>query len=513
MSARDVAEILDRLSALGIRPTRLENDSRRVRPGDIFVAYPGSRLDGRAFIPDVMQRGAAAVLWEAQGFRWVDGWRVPNLAVDGLQALSGDLAHAVYGRPSEHLRLIGVTGTNGKTSCSQWIAQALAGAGHPGQPACAVIGTLGNGFPGKLDESANTTPDALALHSLLARFRSQGAVACAMEVSSIGLDQQRCNGAHFDIAVFTNLTRDHLDYHASMETYAEAKRRLFQWPGLRAAVFNLDDAFGRELAAQAATQALASGGERLRIGYTVEGAKAAGLDLLLSARDLRFTTTGMRFRLQLSGGGYSYQTTVEAPLVGRYNVANLLAVAGTLLAAGVPPADLPGRLAALVPPPGRMQRIGGHGGPLVVVDYAHSPDALDNALQALRPVAEARGGRLVCVFGCGGDRDRGKRPLMGDVASRHADAVWLTSDNPRSEDPLAILADIRGGAGRNVTIEVDRTQAIRRALAAAADADVVLVAGKGHEPYQEIAGVRHPYSDAATVQAALAARSLQGERR
>lgn len=500
MSAHDVSEILHRLSALGIGQIRLENDSRRVRPGDVFVAYPGSRMDGRSFIPDVIRRGAGAVLWEARGFRWNDGWRVRNLAVEGLQALAGHLAHAVYGQPSAHLRLIGVTGTNGKTSCSQWLAHALSAAGSP----CAVIGTLGNGFPDRLDESLNTTPDALALHALLARFRLQGAQACAMEVSSIGLDQARCNGAQFDIAVFTNLTRDHLDYHGTMDAYAAAKRHLFAWPGLRAAVLNLDDAFGRQLAAERPGQ--------LTIGYTVDGARAEGLDLCLRARNLRFTQVGLAFNLHLDGAGHHYETRIEAPLAGRYNVANLLAVAGALLAAGVPPADLPRRLGALRPAPGRMERHGGAAGePLVVVDYAHSPDALENALNALRPVAQARGGKLWCIFGCGGDRDRGKRPQMGDVARRCADAVWVTSDNPRSEDPLSIIADILPGAGRAAEVEIDRPRAIQRVIDKAAVEDVVLVAGKGHEPYQEIAGVRHPYSDGTTVNEALAARRRRGE--
>ncbi|HET7775404.1 MAG TPA: UDP-N-acetylmuramoyl-L-alanyl-D-glutamate--2,6-diaminopimelate ligase [Azospira sp.] len=496
MSGAIVAQaLLDQLRGQGAAVLRLENDSRRVQPGDAFVAYPGHVTDGRRYITQALEQGAAGVFWEARDFAWNGAWpAVPNLGVENLQSFAGHLAHLVYGRPSEELALVGVTGTNGKTTCSQWIAQALSGAGR----SCAVIGTLGNGFPEALSEAANTTPDALALHRLLAGYRAAGAVACAMEVSSIGLEQGRCHGARFSVAVFTNLTRDHLDYHGTMAAYGAAKERLFAWPELNEVVINLDDAFGRELLAQTTAS--------LRIGYTLEGRQAPEADWLLAAENLRHGAEGLAFTLTAPQG----RVEVETGLVGRYNVANLLAVAGALLALGLPLPVVGERLCRLTPPAGRMQRFGGQGEPLVVVDYAHSPDALENALIALREVAQARGGRLLCVFGCGGDRDQGKRPLMGAVAARLADAVILTSDNPRSEDPLAILAEIRAGAP-DAIVEVEREAAVGNAIGRAEAADVVLVAGKGHEPYQEVMGaeglLRRPYSDLEAVARALQQRA------
>lgn len=486
---------LDQLRAQGAVVRRLENDSRKIRPGDVFVAYPGHAADGRRFIADAVSRGAAGVFWEARGFSWNPAWgAVPNVGVENLQAFAGHLAHLVYGRPSDQLALVGVTGTNGKTTCSQWIARALSATGR----SCAVIGTLGNGFPDALAEAANTTPDALALHRLLGDYRAAGAGACAMEVSSIGLDQGRCHGARFSLAVFTNLTRDHLDYHGTMAAYAAAKERLFAWPELNGAVVNLDDAFGRELLAQTTAT--------LRIGYTLEGRQAAEADWRLAAEDLCHGPEGLAFTLVAPQG----RARIDTGLVGRYNVANLLAVAGSLLALGLGFETVVAELARLQPPAGRMQRLGGAGQPLVVVDYAHSPDALDNALAALREVAAERGGKLICVFGCGGDRDKGKRPLMGAVAARLADQVLLTSDNPRSEDPAAILADILAGAP-GAAVEIDRQIAVSSAIGTAAVADVVLVAGKGHEPYQEIMGetglIRRPYSDIEAVARALEQRA------
>lgn len=487
--------LVDQLRAQGVTAARLSNDSRKVRPGDVFVAYPGQATDGRAYIGAALEKGAAGVLWENAGFAWNPAWKAANVGVDGLRAFSGHLAHLVYGRPSERLSLVGITGTNGKTTCSQWLAQALSAAGK----SCAVVGTLGNGFPGALAEAANTTPDALALHALLADYVVHGAKACAMEVSSIGLEQQRCNGARFAVAVFTNLTRDHLDYHGTMEAYAAAKEHLFAWPELNEAVINLDDPFGRKLMADTTAT--------LRIGYTLNNNSVPEADWLLRAANLQHTAAGLSFKLVAPQG----QAMVHTGLVGRYNVSNLLAVAGTLLALGQPLDQVAERLSALLPPAGRMQRLGGEGEPLVVVDYAHSPDALENALLALREVAQARGGRLVCVFGCGGDRDKGKRPQMGAIAARLADAVLLTSDNPRREDPLAILADIRAGAPE-ASMEADREMAVTSAVQGADPADVVLVAGKGHEPYQEIAGrdgalERRPYSDIEAVARALQQRA------
>jgi UDP-N-acetylmuramoyl-L-alanyl-D-glutamate--2,6-diaminopimelate ligase len=474
--------ILSQLERRGIRVTGLCADSRRVRPGDVFVAMPGHRVDGRAFVADAVARGAVAVLHEA-GVA-VEA-TVPTVAVAGLAALAGELAHLVYGRPSERLWMAGVTGTNGKTSVSQWIAQALG----LFDCKCAVIGTLGNGFPGRLEESPNTTPDAITLHRSLADYIDQGAVACAMEVSSIGLDQGRVAGVSFDAAVFTNLSRDHLEYHGTMAAYGAAKEKLFDWPGLSAAVVNLDDPFGARLDERLA-------GRVRTIGYSLEGKVSRGETL--AAEHLAMTATGLAFSLR----GMRF----EAPVVGRFNAANLLAVIGALLAGDESLQDIAAVLPRLTPPPGRMQAVGGAGQPLVVVDYAHSPDALEKALAALRETARARGGRLVCVFGCGGDRDPGKRPLMGGVAERLADRVLVTSDNPRSEDPAAIAAAIGAGMNTLPAVELDRAAAIRRAVAEADAADVILLAGKGHEPYQEIAGVRQAFSDADQARAALEGR-------
>ncbi|WP_374403447.1 UDP-N-acetylmuramoyl-L-alanyl-D-glutamate--2,6-diaminopimelate ligase [Niveibacterium sp.] len=491
MSQREARLILDALASSGVVPRRLCADSRAVEPGDVFLAYPGARSDGRRYIAEAVRRGAAAVLWERVGYHWDGAVVVPHLGWEGLAHVAGDLASLVYGEPSRQLRLVGITGTNGKTSSSQWLARCFTAL----HERCGVVGTLGIGYPDALEEGLNTTPDALVLHAALANFVADGACAAAMEVSSIGLDQDRVAGAHFDTAVFTNLTRDHLDYHGSMEAYAAAKAKLFRWPALRAAVINLDDEFGLELAADC------GGRLPLTIGYTAGDCPEhlpAGVRPLVAA-DIHGTATGQRFTLMWSG----MREEVEVGIVGRFNVSNLLAVAGSLLAAGHALDDVAGVLQALHAPPGRMQAIGGVMQPLVVVDYAHTPDALEQALKALRPAAQARGGQLVCVFGCGGDRDPGKRPMMGAVATRLADRVVLTSDNPRSEDPLAILDQIRAGAGATAVIVADRDRAIAEAIVQAAPDDVILLAGKGHEPYQEVAGERHPFSDLEHAQLAL----------
>ena len=477
--------ILEQLRTKGVVATRLTADSRRVQPGDVFVAFPGAHVDGRDFIAQAMANGAAAVISE-EG-RKVGAGETVIVEVEGLAALSGEIAHLVYGRPSEHMWLAGVTGTNGKTSVSQWIAQVMNFLRHR----CAVIGTLGNGFLDALDESPNTTPDAITLHAALAGFIAHGAEACAMEVSSIGLDQGRANGAAFDVAVFTNLTRDHLEYHGTMAAYSAAKERLFFAPGLAAAVLNLDDPFGVALAIKLK-------GCLHTIGYTLGAADDSNVDEVLRAEDLSMDAVGIEFDLR----GVHF----AAPVVGRFNASNLLAVIGTLLVRNERLDDIAVALRSIRPPPGRMQALGGKDEPLVVVDYAHTPDALEKALGVLRETAAARGGRLLCVFGCGGERDPGKRPQMGDVAARLADRVLVTSDNPRGEDPLTIIAGIVAGMPSPRRIEPDRAKAIAEAVAAAGPRDVILLAGKGHELYQEIAGVRHAYSDIEAAKSALEAR-------
>ncbi|HEX7559604.1 MAG TPA: UDP-N-acetylmuramoyl-L-alanyl-D-glutamate--2,6-diaminopimelate ligase, partial [Usitatibacter sp.] len=446
-----------------------------------FVAYPGTVRDGRAFIADAIARGATAVLWEHEGFEWNERWGVPNLGVRGLRAQISSIAGHVFGNPSDSLWMAGVTGTNGKTSVSQWIASALDGLGRRS----AVIGTLGNGLVGERVEAKNTTPDPIVLQRLLAEYLRRGARNVAMEVSSHGLDQGRVAGIKFDAAVFTNVTRDHLDYHGTMEAYAEAKFGLFTARGLTHRVINVDDDWGASFA------------ERLG-GDVITYGQARGKPRI-AASDIGLSEAGVRFHVDSEWGSGE----VRARVLGAFNVSNLLAVLGALIAAGVSFDEALNAVRALEPVPGRLERVGGGAVPLVVIDYAHTPDALEKALEALRPTVGA-GHRLVCVFGCGGDRDAGKRPLMGEVAARLADHVIVTSDNPRSEAPAAIigqiLAGIRGGAE---SIE-DRQVAIFSAVHQAQPGDVVLLAGKGHETYQEIAGVRHPFSDGEIARAALA---------
>ena len=478
-------ELFRQLAAQGAMIERLASDSRRCAPGVAFFAYPGETADGRAHIADALARGASAVLWEETGFAWRAEWRVPNVAVRGLKQLAGALAHDFYGRPSQALWTCGVTGTNGKTSCSQWIAAALAAHGVK----TAVIGTLGTGFPGALAQASNTTPDALEAHRMLKELLAQGAGAVAMEVSSHGLAQGRVNGIAFDCALFTNLSHDHLDYHGSMEAYAEAKAKLFDTPGLGTAVLNVDDVVGVRLA-----QRLEGRGVRI-IGYSLSGSRN-GYEFIAATR---VAPGAMKIE---SSWGRADATLAQ---LGRFNLANALGVLGCLVAYGVPfeqAASFLGRLPAV---PGRMEQVGDR--PLAVIDYAHTPDALEKVLQALAPVAAERGGRLVAVFGAGGDRDAAKRPLMGAAVARLADRIVVTSDNPRSEDPMKIIAQVAAGIDKPHAVEPDRMSAIELALAQAQPADVVLIAGKGHENYQEIAGKRLAFSDVAAARAVLERRS------
>ncbi len=477
------------LAGLGVAVTRLTADSRKVRRGDTFLAYPGETQDGRRYIPDAIAAGSNAVLWESASFDWNPAWRVPNLAVENLRGKAGVIAEQVYGFPSRKLWMIGVTGTNGKTSCAQWLAQALTGIGKK----CAVLGTLGNGFPGELDPSPNTTPDALALHEQLSLYLAAGAQCAAMEVSSHGLSQGRVNGVHFDVALLTNLSRDHLDYHGDMASYAAAKAGLFSWPALKFAVLNLDDPFGAELAAK-----LGCSGVQV-VGYSLEGKRDNAHHLVL-ARGLSLSAAGIEFEAVTPWGA----ARLASPLLGRFNAQNLLGALAALLTGGVALDAAIAALQRVETVAGRMQRLGGGGKPLVVVDYAHTPDALEKVLQTLREIAPAK---LICVFGCGGGRDKGKRPLMGAAASRLADEAIVTSDNPRHEAPGAIIAGIVEGMGANYHIVEDRALAIEEALRRAAPDDVVLVAGKGHEDYQEIGGRRLPFSDVE-----VAARLLAGYR-
>lgn len=466
----------------------LTADSRAADATRAFVAYRGASSDGRQFIADAVKRGAAAVLWDPEGGFTLADCAVPHLAVPDLKRQVSRIAGDLYGRPSDDLLMVGVTGTNGKTSTSTWIAESLADCGQK----AALIGTLGTGFPGELVETGNTTPDAIIVQRSLANLRAAGAEACAMEVSSHGLDQHRVDGIRFQVALFTNLTRDHLDYHGSMEAYGAAKARLFAMPGLKHAVINIDDAFGQKLALDCAKRDLRT------LTYGI-GAGDIAADIL------RMDGSGFELNVRTPRG----DANIRSGLVGQFNVLNLLGVLGVLLATGTPLAKAAAVVAARRPVAGRMQVVGGpaEGRPTVVIDYAHTPDALEKALTALKPTVAA-GHRLFCVFGCGGDRDRGKRPVMGEIASRLSNRVIVTSDNPRTEAPHQILDDIiagMGGAGGadRLVIE-DRRAAIFAALREATPGDVVLIAGKGHEPYQDIAGVKHPFSDLAVAVEGLA---------
>ena len=471
--------LLDRLAQLGVPLADLTADSRAVKLGSIFVAYPGTARDGREFIPEAIARGATAVLWERSGFDWNERWEIPNLGIENLRARISEIAGHVFGNPSDALWMAGVTGTNGKTSVSQWIASALEALGQRS----AVIGTLGNGLVGERVEAKNTTPDPIVLQRLLADYLRRGARNVAMEVSSHGLEQGRVAGIKYDAAVFTNLTRDHLDYHGTMEAYAAAKLKLFSARGLAHSVVNVDDEWGASIAPRIAGDVITFG--------TREGAR-------VRASRIGLSEAGVRFHVDSEWGSGA----VGAAVLGAFNVSNLLAVLGTLIAAGVPFDAAVNAVGMLQPVPGRLERVGGGTAPLVVVDYAHTPDALEKALEALRPTVAA-GHRLICVFGCGGDRDPGKRPIMGRAATRLADKVIVTSDNPRGEDPRAIIDQILAGAPGAEAIE-DRQVAIFSAVHQSHPGDVVLLAGKGHETYQEIAGVRHAFSDREVAAAALA---------
>jgi len=483
---------------------RLTGDTRRLQPGDVFFAYVlgNERLatDGRPHIDKAIAAGASAILYEADGYAWTHGDAVPYLAVSQLHELAGPIAAGWHGVAARGLSVTGITGTNGKTSCAQWLARLLQATGTR----CATIGTLGTGFPDAQQATGFTTPDAVQLQASLADLHDAGARAIAMEVSSHGLEQGRVAGTGFAVAVLTNLTQDHLDYHGTMAEYEAAKASLFQWEGLRAAVINRDDAMGRRLLASNAAAVTAP----QVIEYGIDGAAGASAarGQWLRATGVRATASGTAFHVDGSFGS----ADVTTPMIGNFNVSNLLAVLGTALAQGVAWDAALAALRSLTPVDGRMELFGGQDAPLAVVDYAHTPDALAQTLAALRPVAQARQGRLWCVFGCGGDRDATKRPLMGGVAERLADDIILTSDNPRSEDPRDILEAIADGMQDRARARLveDRAAAILYAIKHAATADVVLVAGKGHEATQEIQGKKRPFSDREHVRLTLGTRGV-----
>lgn len=513
MTAVDrVEDVLAWLAERASPGASLRTDSRQLQAGDVFVAWPGYAHDARRFVRGALDVGACACLVEAvgaQAFDWGD--EAPVLRVQDLKRMTGLLAHHWYGRPTEHLSVVATTGTNGKTSTAWWMAQALNEVGRR----CAVVGTLGIGEPpsrehpqGRVAYNGLTTPDPVTLHRTLGEWSGEPLQACAIEASSIGVAEHRLNGVHIDVALFTNFTPDHLDYHGSMDAYWEAKRALFDWPGLKAAVVNVDDPKGRTL-----VQDLEREGRLAAWGYSMDP----------RAEDARWRASGTRYD-DRGGLGFTLHegdrsVDIRTGLIGEYNVSNSLAVLGGLRALGLELDELPRLAATFTPVPGRMQRVSDEGaaGPEVVVDYAHTPDALDKVLEALEPLRQARGGDLHCVFGCGGNRDAGKRPVMGGIAVRASDRLVVTSDNPRLEDPLSIIDQIMAGiqavpadARRaQFSVESDRAVAIARTIAQAQDQDVVLIAGKGHEDYQDVAGVKHPFSDIEQAREALKARRDQ----
>ncbi len=482
---------------------KLGIDSRKLQPGEGFIAWPGAASDGRQFVAAALALGATACLVEQSGVESFGLGGDAICAYPGLKADAGEIASSYYGQPSHALEVVAVTGTNGKTSSTWWLAQALSSLPADRGLACGLIGTLGVGVPPSLDTLADplagleatglTTPDPVLLQQQLRRFVDQGLRACAIEASSIGLVEHRLDGTRIRVAVFTNFTQDHLDYHGSMPSYWQAKAALFSWSGLRAAVVNIDDEQGALLA-----HTLRAGGLDVWTVSMQQSARLRALDVAYSAQGLRFT---------LAEG--DERQALQTALIGDYNVSNLLGVIGAMRCLGVPLLDAAQACTRLTPVPGRMDCLSLPGQPLVVVDYAHTPDALDKALLALRPMTRQRGGKLWCVFGCGGDRDPGKRPLMAAVAEKNADCVVVTSDNPRSEKPEAVIAQILLGLGHGAAVQVqsDRALAISETLTQANANDVVLIAGKGHERTQEVAGIKHPFCDRAQALAALATRA------
>ncbi len=462
-------------------------DSRKRRIGDLFCARSGSRLHAACFIPQAVEAGAAAVLVEAGQQLDLLEINIPVFQVGDFNQVIGEVAARFFGRPSEQVPVTGITGTNGKTSITWLLAHAMSDAGR----ATGMIGTLGIGMPDNLKESVNTTPDAITVHGGIAALAAQGAQTVVMEVSSHALAQERVAGVRFEQAIFTNLSREHLDYHSSMQAYADAKRRLFTDYPVTHRILNLDDPSGHEIWRQLCR-------DDSVYGFSLRKADAEYPQRCIIGRILSDDLYGLTLAVDTPWGA----AELKSGLSGNFNAANLLAALTSMCLYGLPLAGAIQRLSACPPVPGRMEKFGGTDNPLVIVDYAHTPDALDNALRSLKPLVR---GKLICVFGCGGDRDAGKRPEMGRIAEQYADDIILTNDNPRGEDPEAIIRDILGGIERqqHIAIEPDRSSAITTAIRQAGPEDVVLVAGKGHESSQLIKGKYHPFSDRSLVRACL----------
>jgi UDP-N-acetylmuramyl-tripeptide synthetase len=497
---RDVPSVVAWLRACGA--TQLVTDSRKVLPNShekaAFIAWPGAAVDGRAFIPDALKNGAVAALMEANQKSEIGSQAIPDNAstrgyVD-LKTASGEIASLFYGNPSEQLNIIAITGTNGKTSSSWWLAEALSALPLPFTQTCAVVGTLGTGVIGHIENNGLTTPDPVLLQERLHSFVDQGCKAVAVEASSIGIAEDRLNGTHIHTAVFTNFTQDHLDYHGTMEAYWQAKSALFDWPHLKAAVINIDDAQGLTLMDQL----------QERVTHQLIDLWTFGIERAarIQAQNITMTAQGLAFDV-IEGNEIAH---LKTNLVGRYNISNLLGVITSMRSLGVPLIACIQACSSVTPVPGRLEIVSQATEPLTLIDYAHTPDALEKVLLALREISEARSGVLWCLFGCGGNRDATKRPMMGATAKRFADKVVITSDNPRDEQPSAIVSQILLGTGEDssIQVQVDRALAISETIAQAKPSDVIVIAGKGHENYQEIAGIKTRFSDQAHARAALA---------
>ena len=466
------------LKKIGLHLSDISNDSRHVKKNSLFLAYPGSHVDGRNYIADALKKGAKAILYEKKDFVWKKSWNIPHLPINDLKNREGEIAHIFFKEPSKKIHTIGVTGTNGKTSCAYWIAELQ----NILSKKTGLIGTLGYGFK-KLKAHAYTTPDAISNHRIFKEFRVSHVKSVVMEVSSHALAQGRVNSIHFDVAVFTNLSRDHLDYHLTFKNYFNEKKKLFHFPSLKVAVINIDDAYGKKIKTSLAKN---------KVKVITYGIKSGDI----RASHINYSLSSTSFKLDYKKEIYE----VNVPLVGEFNVYNILAVISALVGSGFAVKKIVKHLAHISQVPGRMEKMGKKSSPKIFIDYAHTPDALQKALQTLKGKTD---GKLICVFGCGGNRDTGKRKEMAIAASKFADMSIVTSDNPRNENPKKIIREISKYMKGSCSIEIHRDKAIEKAIQLAHKEDVILIAGKGHEKYQEIKGIKYPFSDQKCVRNAL----------
>lgn len=466
------------LKKIGLHLSDISNDSRHVKKNSLFLAYPGSHVDGRNYIADALKKGAKAILYEKKDFVWKNSWNIPHLPISDLKNKEGEIAHVFFKEPSRKIHTIGVTGTNGKTSCTYWLKELQNILGKK----TGLIGTLGYGYK-KLKAHAYTTPDAISNHRIFKEFKKNHVNSVVMEVSSHALAQGRVNSIHFDVAVFTNLSRDHLDYHLTFKNYFNEKKKLFHFPSLKVAVINIDDVYGKKLKASLASK---------KIKIITYGIK----DGDMRATHINYSASRTEFRLHFKKEIYE----VNVPLVGEFNVYNILAVISALVGSGFAVKKIIRHLANISQVPGRMEKMGKKTSPQIFIDYAHTPDALEKVLTTLKDKTD---GKLICVFGCGGNRDIGKRKDMATAASKLADMSIVTSDNPRNENPKKIISEISKYMRGSFSTEINRDKAIEKAIQLANKEDVILIAGKGHEKYQEIKGIKYPFSDQKCVRNAL----------